>query len=185
MVTESDEELVERAKGDPQAFGELYERYLTRIYTYCYTRTRNVSESEDLTERVFLQALSHLHSFSDRGGSFSFWLFRIAHNIVANWYRDRQRHPLLPIEETDSVIEADDGLEVAEVKAIVRRAVATLSPDRQNLIAMKFVGGLSNADIGKALGRTEGAVKALLHRTLRTLRDELATRKDGTHGPEA
>ena len=185
VATESDEALVERAKVDPQAFGELYERYLARIYSYCYYRTRNVSEAEDLTEKVFLQALSHLPSYAYRGLPFSVWLYRIAHNVVANWHRDRQRHPQLPLEDTDSFSLDDDSLEQVEDVAMVRKAVAGLPSERQNLLLLKFVEGLSNAEIGKALGRTEGAVKALLHRTLRSLRDEISARKDGHDGPEA
>lgn len=179
MVIESDEMLVERAKADPQAFGELYERYLSKIYSYCYYRTRNVSEAEDLTEKVFLQALTHLSGYAYRGLPFSVWLYRIAHNIVANWHRDRQRHPSLPLEETDSITLDEDRLEQVEDVAMVRKAVATLPAERQNLLLLKFVEGLSNAEIGRTLGRTEGAVKALLHRTLRTLREEISTRKDG------
>ena len=185
MGTESDEVLVERAKADLQAFGELYERYLARIYSYCYYRTRNVSDAEDLTERVFVQALTHLSGYAYRGLPFSVWLYRIAHNVLANWHRDRQRHRLLPLEETDSVTLDEDSLERVEDTAMVRRAVASLPPDRQHLLLLKFVEGLSNAEIGRALGRSEGAVKALLHRTLRSLRDEITARKDGHHAGEA
>ncbi|MBI4498861.1 MAG: sigma-70 family RNA polymerase sigma factor [Chloroflexi bacterium] len=185
MDTQSDEVLVEQAKADPQAFGALYERYLARIYSYCYYRTRNVSEAEDLTEKVFFQALSHLSSYAYRGLPFSVWLYRIAHNVVANWHRDRQRHRLLPLEETDSMTHDTDGLEQVEDIALVRRAVADLPPERQHLLLLKFVEGLSNAEIGRALGRSEGAIKALLHRTIRSLRDEITARKDGHHAGEA
>ena len=98
-MPEDELELVARAKANPEAFGPLYERYLGRVYNYIYHRTGSVSEAEDLTERVFLQALSHLPSYTYRGLPFSVWLFRIAHNVLANWYRDGKRRQTVSIDD--------------------------------------------------------------------------------------
>ncbi|MSQ26988.1 MAG: sigma-70 family RNA polymerase sigma factor [Dehalococcoidia bacterium] len=171
---DSDEVLVERAKADLEAFGSLYERYVGPIYSYIYHRTGMVADSEDLTERVFMQALTHLGGYSYRGMPFSAWLYRIAHNSLANWYRDRARHKSVSLD--DAVLGAEDGgneLDQVEAVALVRRAVGALAPERQQILLLKFVEDLPHAEIGKIMGRTEGAVKALLFRTLRSLKEEL------------
>ena len=172
-VADDDQALVERAKADPEAFGDLYQRYLGQIYSYIYHRTGDTGEAEDLTERVFMQALTHLQSYTYRGLPFTVWLYRIAHNTVANWYRGRQRHKTSPIDEARAVARQDAPLEQVEEAMLVRKAVATLPPDRQQLLLLKFVEERPHAEIGQIMGRSEGAVKALLHRTLRALREEL------------
>ena len=173
-----DDELAERAKTSSDAFGALYDRHVRRIYSYIYYRIGQKSEAEDLTERVFVQALENLPRYEFRGAPFSAWLFRIAHNLVANWHRDSARHPQSPLEEasdraTDRDDPPSDALDAEEQREL-RTAVARLPIDRQMLLQMKFVDERSNADIAVQMGRTEGAVKALLHRTLVALRQELA-----------
>lgn len=182
---EPDEVLVERAKKDPGAFGELYERYIAKVYSYVYYRTGSQWEAEDLTEKVFLQALGHLQGYVDRGLPFSVWLLRIAHNLVVNWYRDRRRRPVAPLDDGQLPHEEEglDRLEMAEDMAIVRKAVSRLPQERQHLIMLKYFEGLSNAEIGQAMGRSEGAVKALLHRTLKTLKDWIDDETKGPEGP--
>ncbi|HEV8639145.1 MAG TPA: sigma-70 family RNA polymerase sigma factor [Chloroflexota bacterium] len=174
----SDDELAERAKASSDAFGVLYDRHVRRIYSYVYYRIGQKAEAEDLTERVFVQALENLPRYEFRGAPFSAWLFRIAHNLVANWHRDTGRHPQAPIEEADSrESEPADpayGALDAEERRELRAVIARLPADRQLLLQMKFVEERSNADIATHMGRTEGAVKALLHRTLVALRQELS-----------
>ncbi len=173
-AAESDEVLVERAKADLEAFGGLYERYVGAIYSYIYHRTGVVADAEDLTERVFMQALTHLDRYSYRGMPFSVWLYRIAHNSVANWYRDRSRHKSVPMDE--AILGSDGGsgeLDQVEAVILVQRAVAGLASERQQVLLLKFVEDLPHSEIGKIMGRSEGAVKALLHRTLRALKEEM------------
>ncbi|MDV7391119.1 sigma-70 family RNA polymerase sigma factor, partial [Arthrospira platensis SPKY1] len=83
--------LIERARVDKDAFGELYKLYVDRIYSYVYYRTGNAAEAEDLTARIFERAMKHIANFEQQGVPFSAWLYRIAHNLVANWYRDHSR----------------------------------------------------------------------------------------------
>src|SRR5688572_33358262 len=100
----SDEEILVRASaGDRDAFGMLYERYVERIFNYVYYRTGNVNDAEDLTARVFQRAMNHIVNYTDRGVPFSAWLYRIAHNLVANWHRDRSRRQEIPISDAPSV----------------------------------------------------------------------------------
>lgn len=95
----SDDEIVELAtEGNRRAFGELYDRYVERIYNYVYYRTSNPRDAEDLTERVFFRAIRHIENYEDRGLPISAWLYRIAHNLVANWYRDNSRRQEIPLE---------------------------------------------------------------------------------------
>jgi len=170
-VVEPDEELVERARVDGAAFGELYERHVSRIYSYLYYRTGSACDAEELTEKVFFQAFTHFPKYVNRGLPFSAWLFTIAHNLMANWHRDRKRNRTVPLDSAPPLSQPGPDLEREEELAWVRRAVAALPAERQHLIYLKYVEGLSNADIGRAMRRSEGAIKALLHRTIKSLRD--------------
>lgn len=177
--TVSDATLVEQAKADPTAFGLLYERYIDRIYSYVYYRTGNHHDAEDLTARVFFQALNHLPRFVQRGLPFSSWLYRIAHNAVANWYRDRSRRKWVSLDEPAALARPrDDGLlqRVAqdERRLALTEAIRRLPAERQELLILKFVQQLPNAQIGHIMGRSEGAIKSLYHRTLLALREDLA-----------
>ena len=172
--------LVQRAATEADAFGALYERYVRRIYNYIYYRTGNHHDAEDLTARVFQRAMRHVGSFEDKGVPFSAWLYRIAHNLVANWHRDRSRRPLVPLDDraiqSGGHIHPETQAVVAEEEALLLTAVRRLPAERQQLLILKFVERLSNADIGRIMGRTEGAIKSLYHRTLNSLRDELSRR---------
>jgi len=170
-------ELVQRASTDAEAFGLLYERHVRRIYNYIYYRTGNPHDAEDLTARVFQRAMRHVGAFEDKGVPFSAWLYRIAHNLVANWHRDRSRRPVVPLDDHVAAVgmsvhpeaEAVASEERDQLLAVVRR----LPEERQQLLILKFVERLSNAEIGQVMGRTEGAIKSLYHRTLNSLREEL------------
>lgn len=178
IVVTSETQLIARVRTDPAAFGELYSAYLDRVYNYIYHRVGNVPDAEDLTARTFHRALVSMPSYVDHGAPFGAWLFRIAHNIVANWHRDRSRHPSVPFEALDTAPGINDGVGdrlAAQTLRAERVAVAirALEPERQSLLILKFNQGLSNAEIGAVLGRSEGAVKSLYHRTLRDLREQL------------
>jgi RNA polymerase sigma-70 factor (ECF subfamily) len=169
--------LIERAKDDKEAFGLLYERYAQRIYQYIYYRTSSEADAEDLTARTFMRAWQHISTYDDRGVPFSAWLYRIAHNLVANWHRDRSRRKLISLDDLSRWQVNEDGPEAAALFAEDRdallQAIRRLPADRQELLALKFVEHLSNAEIGGVMQRSEGAIKSLYHRTLMTLRDEL------------
>lgn len=169
--------LARASQGDKDAFGELYERYTERIFNYVYYRTGNVHDAEDLTARVFQRAMNHIHNYTDRGVPFSAWLYRIAHNLVANWHRDRSRKQEIPIDDLPVLPARGDHPETTLVRTeeqdALLRLIRRLPPERQNLLILKFVENLSNAEIGQIMGRSEGAVKSLYHRTLLALRDEI------------
>lgn len=180
---EDDQTLARRAKTDRDAFGLLYERHVTAIYRYVYYRVGSVEDAEDLTARVFARALKHVHNYNDRGVPFTAWLYRIAHNVVANFHRDNSRHPAVPLDEVDELRshahESHDGddsdhdqrIDSERERERLLRAIRLLPEERQHLIVLKFVEQMQNAEIGQIMNRSEGAIKSLYHRTLLQLRE--------------
>jgi RNA polymerase sigma-70 factor (ECF subfamily) len=172
-----DKVILKRASaGDEAAFGLLYDRYVGRIYNYIYYRTGNQFDAEDLTARVFLRAMKHITNYQDRGVPFSAWLYRIAHNLVANWHRDNSRRQEVAIEDVRLVQNEREYPEQVLLRNEETRGllelIRGLPDERQDLLILKFVQNYSNAEIGKIMGRTEGAIKSLYHRTLLSLRDK-------------
>lgn len=172
-----EEVLALASQGDRDAFGRLYEHYVERIFNYVYYRTGNSHDAEDLTARVFQRAMNHIVNYTDRGVPFSAWLYRIAHNLVANWHRDRSRKQEIPLDDLPILPMKGDhperNLVRSQEEESLLRMIRKLPPERQNLLILKFVENMSNAEIGKIMGRSEGAVKSLYHRTLLALRDQL------------
>jgi RNA polymerase sigma-70 factor (ECF subfamily) len=181
---EENEIVALACRGDNLAFGELYERYVTKIYNYFYYRTGSNEDSEDLTARVFMRALKHIENYDDRGVPFSAWLYRIAHNLVANWHRDNSRRKIIPLDDyivSSLPSDAPDILaESKEQQEELLHAVRNLPEDRQQLLYLKFVERLPNAEIGNIMDRTEGAIKSLYHRTLQALNEDLSNRNTNT-----
>jgi RNA polymerase sigma-70 factor, ECF subfamily len=176
-VLNEDEAIARAAEGDTDAFTLLYERYVNRIYNYIFYRTGNPNEAEDLTSRVFYRALDHIRRYNNRGVPFSAWLYRIAHNLVANWHRDNSRRKEVPLEDYTQVPHRSLQPEASvvdnqELESLLN-AIRRLPPERQQLLILKFVEGMSNADVAVIMMRSEGAIKSLYHRTLLALRDEL------------
>ena len=173
----NDAALVQLAKEDPEAFGELYERYVTRIYNYIYYRVGDQDEAEDLTARTFFRALRKIGSYEERGLPFSAWLYRIAHNLVANWHRSQSRRKSVQLDEliTAASDTASPGalVEKQEAREVLLDVIRDLPEDRQELLILKFVERMSNAKIGQVMGRSESSIKSLYHRTLKTLRSDL------------
>ena len=182
---ESDQALARRAKTDRDAFGKLYERHITAIYRYVYYRVGSVEDAEDLTARTFVRALKHVANYNDRGVPFTAWLYRIAHNVVANYHRDNSRHPAVPLDEMDvqgeseaahqQEVDHDQRIDAERERERLLRAIRQLPEERQHLIVLKFVEQMQNAEIGQIMNRSEGAIKSLYHRTLLQLREIMDT----------
>jgi RNA polymerase sigma-70 factor (ECF subfamily) len=180
LSTNNDQIILNRAiQGDHEAFGKLYEDYVERIFNYVYYRTGNHHDAEDLTARVFFRAMRRIPQYEERGLPVSAWLYRIAHNLVANWHRDRGRRPEISLDEGFTTAHHSDHPETTlmqlEEQDHLLKIIRDLPPERQQLIILKFVEHMSNAEIGQIMGRTEGAVKSLYHRTLLSLRIEMDT----------
>jgi RNA polymerase sigma-70 factor (ECF subfamily) len=173
----SESDLIRMAcEGDSGAFGALYEKYIDQIYNYIYFRTSNGKDAEDICSRVFLRALNHIEKYEDRGYPFSAWLYRIAHNLVVNWYRDSERTDEIslldhyPPPTMDGSVE--ETIETRDEAKRLLGIIRALPEDRIELLVLKHVEGLTNLEIGEIMDRTEGAIKALYHRTLESLRDD-------------
>ncbi|MBN1219294.1 MAG: sigma-70 family RNA polymerase sigma factor [Anaerolineae bacterium] len=179
MTTEIDEaELIEQAKTDPTAFGRLYELHVDRIYSYIYYRVGNHHDAEDLTAKVFYRALNHIPRYKHNGAPFAAWLYRIAHNLVANWHRDHSRRQIVALENVNLSGEGRENphhaAERTNERELLLAAIQELPPERQQLLTLKFIEKMSNAEIGMVMGRSEGAIKSLYHRTLVSLKKLLA-----------
>jgi RNA polymerase sigma-70 factor, ECF subfamily len=167
---------VRAAQRDRAAFGPLYRRYLDRVYGYCFYLLGDHHDAEDATERTFVAALAAIDGYRDDGATFRAWLFRIAHNELANALRSRQRQRAAWLETVpEPVTQADPAglLTIAEEARGLRRALEQLPEGRRQVVVLRFVDGLSAREIGAVLGRSEGAVRVLQHRALRQLAEML------------
>ena len=163
----------EKARLD-ETFSQLYKAHLRDVYSYSYYRVGNHHDAEDLTEQTFLQAYRHFERAQREsdGRPLRPWLIRIAHNLAANYYRDRARRPQTSIDDagvissphtTEGLVEDRDDL-----KRILE-SVEQLPDDRREALIMRFALGMDNREIARALGRTDGATKVLLHRAIKQL----------------
>jgi RNA polymerase sigma-70 factor, ECF subfamily len=160
-------------------FSELYRTHLRDVYSYLYYRLGNHHDAEDLTEQTFLQAYRHFERAQREsdGRPLRPWLIRIAHNLAANLYRDRSRRPQSPLDDysplaalhtTEDLVSGRD--ELAHVLDGVKR----LPDDRREALIMRFALDMDNREIARALGRSDGATKVLIHRAIRQLEEILA-----------
>ncbi len=177
-TTITDENAVALAsRGDAEAFSYLYEKNVTRIYNYIFYRIGSASDAEDITSRVFYRAFGHINSYVEKGVPFSAWLYRIAHNLIANWHRDNLRRKEVPLEDHLELPQRSDQpermLEKNQETELLLKGIRRITADRQQLILLKYLENLSNAEIAMIMGRSEGAIKSLYHRALISLREEM------------
>lgn len=182
-----DRSLVEAAREDPSQFDALYRKYLAQVYSYAYYELGDHHDAEDATERTFLQALTALPRFEERAlpadgegaSTFRVWLFQIARNSVANVRRGRRRRPESPLDAAAVIVDPLDvaGGAVARDEAEAAwAAVGRLPVDRRRALVLRFVEEMSTAEIAGVLGRSEGAVRVLIHRGLRAVARDLRSR---------
>ncbi len=182
-----DRHLVEAARADPLQFDALYRRYLAQVYSFAFYELGNHHDAEDVTARVFLQALAALPRFEDRArpadgdgaSTFRVWLFQIARNAVANQRRTWRRRPQAPLEAAEAIIGHDDPADAVTDREATMRAVDALRrlpADRRRALVLRFVDEMSTAEIAGVLGRSEGAVRVLIHRALRCMAADLTRR---------
>ena len=192
-----DRGLVEAARRDPSRFDALYRKYLAQVYSYAYYELRDHHAAEDATGRVFMQALVGLPRFEERVdafiasripageadsaelSTFRVWLFRIARNVIANERRRDRRRPVSSLDEVAEFSAPGDVVDAAATREAVGaawEAVSRLPEDRRRAVILRFVDEMSTAEIAAVLGRSEGAVRVLLHRALRSVADDLRGR---------
>lgn len=169
--------LLERAKAyDPQALAELYDRYAPKMYGYIYRRVGDAGLAEELAAELFLRVLRSIRGDQAWRDSFSAWLYRIAHNLVVDHYRRLPPEPIEPLAESLEQV-GDDPASWAEGVAEgerLRAAIGRLTPDQQQVLALRFGEGLTAAETARILRKSTGAVEALQHRAVASLRRILA-----------
>jgi len=169
---------VDKAELD-RRFTELYKAHLRDVYSYSYYRVGNHHDAEDLTEQTFLQAYRHFERAlgESDGRPLRPWLIRIAHNLAANLYRDRSRKPQTNIDaiaEPDAMHTTEDLVEGRDELRRILEGVQQLPEDRREALIMRFALGMDNKEIARALGRTDGATKVLIHRAIKQLEQMVA-----------
>ena len=165
-------------------FTELYQAHLRDVYSYAYYRIGNHHDAEDLTEQTFLQAYRHFDRAQkeSNGRPLRPWLIRIAHNLAANYYRDRARKPQTPIDDAGSLPELHTTEALVEGREDLNRileCVQRLPDDRREALIMRFALDMDNREIARALGRSEGATKVLIHRAIKQLEQGLEEESAG------
>jgi RNA polymerase sigma-70 factor (ECF subfamily) len=184
-VSGEEEKNVEPSSLDPaakaeldRAFEQLYRDHLRDVYSYAYYRVGNRHDAEELTEQAFLQAYRHFDRArrESDGRPLRPWLIRIAHNLALNYYRDRSRRPQAPLESADPIAARHDTEAIAEGREELRdlmERLRGLPDDRRDALLMRFALGMDNREIARALGRSDGATKVLIHRAIKQLQEEI------------
>ena len=171
--TDADEPLVLAAQADPAAFAALYERYMPRVYRYLHARTASPEEAADLTQAVFLKAFNAIDRFKPGRSPFASWLFRIARNAAVDAHR--RRPPSVHLDVAAVQLAAADVPEDAAMRAErlqhLRRLIAALDAEKRELLALRYAGGLTAAQIAPLVGKNPEAVKKQLQRVLRQLKE--------------
>lgn len=160
-------------------FEQLYRDHLRDVYSYSYYRVGNHHDAEDLTEQAFLQAYRHFERAQREsdGRPLRPWLIRIAHNLASNYHRDRARRPQSALDNADPIASKHDTEQIVEGRAELQAVIDNLQAlpgDRREALIMRFALGMDNREIARALGRTDGATKVLIHRAIKQLEQEMA-----------
>jgi RNA polymerase sigma-70 factor (ECF subfamily) len=171
-----EESLIRRAKQrDQVALTQLYEENFDRIYRYIVFKIGDRTEAEDMTQQVFLNAIQSISSYNWKGMPFSSWLYRIAHNQIVDHLRKKSKRITVPLDDSMPV-QADDPRHTAEQKIEIEEIVVAakgLTASQREVISLRFGGELSIAEVAKAMGKSEGAIKALQHSAIAALRKAL------------
>ncbi len=175
---QDEENLVRRAKeNDEAALTQLYEENFDKIYRYIVLKTGDRTEAEDMTQQVFLKAFKSISGYRSKGSPFSSWLFRIAHNQMVDYWRKKSKRTTVPLEESrvgssnsSPSSETEQKMDIENLGAATKQ----LTDLQREVVSLRFAGGLSLAEVAKAMGKNEGAIKALQHSAVVSLRKIMA-----------
>ena len=161
----NEENLVQQAiSGDQSAFTLLYDEYFNKVYRYVVSQVGNQSEAEDLTQEVFIKALHAIGSYKQKGAPFASWLFRIARNNIIDFWRKQKGRKTTSIDEAASLVSENDPVDTTERLSDAEElaiALQKLPQAQKEVVSLRFISGLSIAEVAKVLGKKEGTVKAL------------------------
>ena len=183
-----DRAAVEAARRDPRAFEALYRKYVAQVYNFALYELRDPHAAEDLTAQVFMRALAGLAHFPDQAeppdSSFRVWLFQIARNAISNEKRRARRRPTAPLDAALEFAAADDVPAAAAERVELHRALAAidqLPTDRRRALLLRFVHEMSTREVSQVLGKSEGATRVLIHRSLQSVARQLGRGKETSH----
>jgi len=157
------------------AFEELYNRYADKLFRFLLLRVGDRTEAEDLVAMAFERVLHRIDTFKGKSvASFSAWIYQVARNLLIDHYRRKSKLETSPLENhratvTDTSPSPAKRIETTETTRTLYDAISTLTPVQQQVVALKFFEGMSNAEIAAVVGKSEGAVKSLQHRALASL----------------
>jgi len=174
MLEDERKFILKSQAGEAEAFGALYDHYITRIYRFILIRVRQREEAEDLSHRVFLQAWQNIKNYNERGFPFSSWLYRIARNAIVDYYR--RVKPFVSLEDSavpEIIEKADYGEKIDSSLRLEKaiEAIRELKPVEQEVIILRFVEDFSIAETASAVKKSQGAVKLIQHRALNRLKN--------------
>ena len=173
--------LIQRAiSRDADAFGRLYDMYVDRVYRHLYYRVGNVADAEDLTQQVFLKAWQAIDRYKKTASPFVAWLMTISHNLVVDFYRTKKDKTYLEAEVTANDL-ASSPERIAEARYVqqqLRRVILQLPGEQQQVVLLRFIEGFRYAEIAAVLGKSEGAIRVILHRALVRLRQILEKERE-------
>jgi len=177
MPLANERQLVLQAQaGNSEAFGQLYDAYMERIYRFVYFRVEDQQTAEDITSQVFLKAWNNLDRFQFSRTPYLAWLYTIAHNAVIDHYRTRKVSTALDdvrLSQPDHAEAVENDIDLSVEMQSVRAAMQALTDDQQKVLTLKFIEGMSNTEIARHLGKREGAIRALQMRGLQALAKQL------------
>src|ERR1051325_6921588 len=177
MPLADEPQLVRNAKtGNSEAFGQLYDAYLERIYRFVYFRVEDQQTAEDITSQVFLKAWENLGRFQIGGTPFLAWLYTIAHNAVIDHYRTRKVTAALEdvrLSDPGHAEAVENEIDLNAEMKVIKEALQALTDDQQKVLTLRFIEGMSNNEIALHLGKREGAIRALQMRGLQALAKQL------------
>jgi RNA polymerase sigma-70 factor (ECF subfamily) len=172
-----DDNLIKRKADDREnnesSLSSLYEEYFDKIARYAYLRIGDRSEAEDIAGDVFLRALDSLKSYRERGVPMQAWLFKIAHNLVVDYFRKIQKHKTVPIDN----VEIEGGTNPADVAERnidlerLTKAMEQLTQEQREVLGLRFFGGLSSREAGQVLNKSDGAVREMQRAAMERLRN--------------
>ncbi|MFW0859109.1 MAG: sigma-70 family RNA polymerase sigma factor [Dehalococcoidia bacterium] len=181
---QDEQDIVHRAqRGDKEALAQLYETHFDKVYRYVRLRIGNRTEAEDVTQQVFLKAVGFISTFKWKGIPFAAWLFRIAHNEVADHWRKESKQGTVPLNESLTRANSSAGNPhlVAEHQSDIEQlmtATKRLTKAQREVISLRFASELSIAQVASVMGKSQGAVKALQHSAIVALREALLVGED-------
>jgi RNA polymerase sigma-70 factor, ECF subfamily len=179
--------LIQEAKANPAAFRSLYNKYFESIFRFIYRRTADQNQSSDICSQVFLKAMQKLPSYKFKGVPFSAWLYRIASNEVAQFYREEKKNRVVSIEtsQLSDIIDEIDHTDNEYLRNVMISAIDDLKEDDMQLIEMRFFEQRPFKEIAEIIGITESNAKVKTYRILEKLKKKIIQiTKQGGRAPE-